>query len=132
MALQVDPDYDDAMAYENLLIRERADLDDNKEEYEKGYQDRQRLGRQAMAVKKKKQEAKQKTPRHRPPNRNSFLLPELQFAGSRPLGIGSPFVYERAVRHRFGGIGAAATAPSPCALWAGLCNSMRTDSELRA
>ena len=32
-ALQINPDYDDAMAYENLLIRERADLTDNKEEY---------------------------------------------------------------------------------------------------
>src|SRR3954453_23513381 len=34
-ALQINPDYDDAMAYENLLIRERADLADSKEEYEK-------------------------------------------------------------------------------------------------
>ncbi len=34
-ALQLDPQYDDAMAYENLLIRERADLVDTKEEYEK-------------------------------------------------------------------------------------------------
>jgi len=32
--LQINPDYDDAMAYENLLIRERADLMDNKEQYE--------------------------------------------------------------------------------------------------
>jgi len=31
--LQINPDYDDAMAYENLLIRERADLTDSKEEY---------------------------------------------------------------------------------------------------
>jgi Tfp pilus assembly protein PilF len=34
-ALQINPEYDDAMAYENLLIRERADLADSKEEYEK-------------------------------------------------------------------------------------------------
>ena len=34
-ALQINPEYDDAMAYENLLIRERADLADTKEEYEK-------------------------------------------------------------------------------------------------
>src|SRR5262252_3726772 len=34
-ALQINPDYDDAMAYENLLVRERADLADNKEEYDK-------------------------------------------------------------------------------------------------
>src|SRR5438270_1554694 len=34
-ALQINPEYDDAMVYENLLIRERADLADSKEEYEK-------------------------------------------------------------------------------------------------
>jgi tetratricopeptide (TPR) repeat protein len=32
-ALAIDPQYDDAMAYKNLLIRERADLRDTKEEY---------------------------------------------------------------------------------------------------
>jgi Tfp pilus assembly protein PilF len=32
-ALQIDPSRDDAMAYENLLVRERADLMDTKEEY---------------------------------------------------------------------------------------------------
>jgi TonB family protein len=32
-ALALDPNYDDAMAYINLLIRERADLRDTKEEY---------------------------------------------------------------------------------------------------
>jgi hypothetical protein len=32
-ALQIDPQYSDAMAYMNLLIRERADLRDTKEEY---------------------------------------------------------------------------------------------------
>lgn len=34
-ALDVDPQYDDAMAYMNLLIRERADLVDTPEEYKK-------------------------------------------------------------------------------------------------
>jgi len=34
-ALDVDPQYDDAMAYMNLLIRERADLADSPEEYKK-------------------------------------------------------------------------------------------------
>jgi TonB family protein len=33
-ALRLDPHYGDAMAYMNLLIRERADLRDTKEEYE--------------------------------------------------------------------------------------------------
>jgi tetratricopeptide (TPR) repeat protein len=34
-ALDVDKEYDDAMAYMNLLIRERADLMDNPDEYKK-------------------------------------------------------------------------------------------------
>jgi tetratricopeptide (TPR) repeat protein len=32
-ALQIDPDYENAMAYMNLLIRYRADLDDTREQY---------------------------------------------------------------------------------------------------
>ena len=32
-ALDIDPNYDDAMAYMNLLIREKADLDDSPEQY---------------------------------------------------------------------------------------------------
>jgi len=34
-ALEIDPEYDDAMAYLNLLIRERADLLDSPDEYKK-------------------------------------------------------------------------------------------------
>jgi tetratricopeptide (TPR) repeat protein len=34
-ALDIDPDYDDAMAYMNLLIRERADLVESPDEYKK-------------------------------------------------------------------------------------------------
>jgi tetratricopeptide (TPR) repeat protein len=34
-ALDIDPNYDDAMAYMNLLIRERADLDDTPEQYKR-------------------------------------------------------------------------------------------------
>jgi Tfp pilus assembly protein PilF len=34
-ALDIDKEYDDAMAYMNLLIRERADLDDTQEQYAK-------------------------------------------------------------------------------------------------
>src|ERR1022692_433536 len=55
MALQVDPEYDDAMAYENLLIRERADLADSKEEYEQQIKIANDWVDKAMAVKKKKQ-----------------------------------------------------------------------------
>ena len=34
-ALQIDPEYDDAMAYENLLMRERADLEESSDAYKK-------------------------------------------------------------------------------------------------
>jgi Tfp pilus assembly protein PilF len=61
MALQVDPEYDDAMAYENLLIRERADLADTKDEYEAQIKIANDWVDKAMAIKKIKQEKKQKT-----------------------------------------------------------------------
>jgi tetratricopeptide (TPR) repeat protein len=32
-SLQIDPEYDDAMAYENLLFRQKADLEDSSEAY---------------------------------------------------------------------------------------------------
>ena len=44
MALKINPDYDDAMAYENLLIRERADLADDQSRVRSADQDRRRLG----------------------------------------------------------------------------------------
>ena len=34
-SLDIDPNYDDAMAYMNLLIRERADLSDSEDDYKK-------------------------------------------------------------------------------------------------
>ena len=43
-ALQLDPEYDDAMAYVNLLFRERADLVDTPEEYKKEIDDGRQLG----------------------------------------------------------------------------------------
>ena len=61
MALQVDPEYDDAMAYENLLVRERADLADSKEEYEAQIKIANDWVDKAMATKKIKIERKQKT-----------------------------------------------------------------------
>jgi len=60
-ALQINPDYDDAMAYENLLIREKADLADSKEEYEKQTKVADDWVQRALATKKKKAEAKNKT-----------------------------------------------------------------------
>jgi Tfp pilus assembly protein PilF len=60
MALQVDPEYDDAMAYENLLIRERADLCETKEEYDQQIKIAENWVDKAMATKKIKIERKQK------------------------------------------------------------------------
>jgi len=34
-AIKIDPEYDDAMAYVNLLYRQRADIAESSEEYEK-------------------------------------------------------------------------------------------------
>jgi tetratricopeptide (TPR) repeat protein len=60
-ALQINPEYDDAMAYENLLIRERADLADNKEEYEKQTRIADDWVQKSLATKKIKTERKNKS-----------------------------------------------------------------------
>jgi Tfp pilus assembly protein PilF len=57
-ALQIDPQYDDAMAYENLLIRERADLMDSKQEYEAQVKIADDWVQKALATKKAKAEKK--------------------------------------------------------------------------
>jgi tetratricopeptide (TPR) repeat protein len=57
-ALQIDPEYEDAMAYENLLIREQADLTDTKEEYEKQIKIAENWVDKVMATKKAKAEKK--------------------------------------------------------------------------
>jgi tetratricopeptide (TPR) repeat protein len=53
-ALEVDPEYDDAMAYMNLLIRERADLADTSEEYKKQTEIADNWVQKALDTKKKK------------------------------------------------------------------------------
>ena len=60
-ALQINPEYDDAMAYENLLVRERADLADSKEDYEKQTKIADDWVTKALATKKLKAEKKNKT-----------------------------------------------------------------------
>src|SRR5262249_7915322 len=60
-ALQINPEDDDAMAYENLLIREKADLADSKEEYEKQIKVADDWVQKALATKKIKMEKKNKT-----------------------------------------------------------------------
>jgi hypothetical protein len=57
-ALQINPEYDDAMAYENLLIRERADLMDNKDQYEKEVKIADGWVDKTLATKKAKAEKK--------------------------------------------------------------------------
>jgi len=60
-ALQINPDFDDAMAYENLLCRERADLADSKEEYAAQMKIAEDWFQKTLATKKRKAEQKSKT-----------------------------------------------------------------------
>ena len=55
-ALQIDPEYDDAMAYMNLLVRERADLAESKEDYEKDVKTADNWVQKALDTKKVKAE----------------------------------------------------------------------------
>ena len=59
-ALEINKDYDDAMAYENLLIRERADLMDDKAQYEQQIKVADGWVEKNLATKKKKAEEKEK------------------------------------------------------------------------
>jgi tetratricopeptide (TPR) repeat protein len=59
-ALALDPEYDDAMAYENLLVRERADLADNKKDYEAQIKVADDWVQKALNTKKIKAERKEK------------------------------------------------------------------------
>jgi tetratricopeptide (TPR) repeat protein len=61
-ALDVDPNYDDAMAYMNLLIRERADLDDTPEQYKKDIDTADGWVQKALEAKKIKAEKAAKQP----------------------------------------------------------------------
>jgi hypothetical protein len=57
-AIEINPDYDDAMAYENLLIRERADLCDSKAEYDHETQKADDWINKALEAKKRKADKK--------------------------------------------------------------------------
>jgi len=59
-AIEIDKEYDDAMAYMNLLYRERADLADNKADYEKDIAQAETWTNKALDVKKMKAEREQK------------------------------------------------------------------------
>ena len=53
-ALDIDPQYDDAMAYMNLLIRERADLDDSPDQYKADIETADKWVQKALDTKKAK------------------------------------------------------------------------------
>lgn len=55
-ALAVDPKYDDAMAYMNLLHRERADLQDTKEAYKADTDEADKWVQNTLETKKQKQQ----------------------------------------------------------------------------
>jgi Tfp pilus assembly protein PilF len=57
-ALQIDPDYDDAMAYVNLLYREKADLEDSADAYKKDTDVADNFVQKALQTKKIKAEKK--------------------------------------------------------------------------
>jgi len=59
-ALQIDPNYVDAMAYENLLYRERADLADDKSSYEKDVKTADGWMQKTLDTKKRLDEEKSK------------------------------------------------------------------------
>jgi len=65
-ALAIDPRYDDAMAYMNLLIRERADLLDSKEEYRQAVATADDWVMKALQTKKEKAEAGNSFVRYQP------------------------------------------------------------------
>ena len=53
-ALEIDPEYDDAMAYENLIIRQRADLADDPAQYKKDTETADQWVQKALETKKTK------------------------------------------------------------------------------
>jgi Tfp pilus assembly protein PilF len=57
-ALDIDKEYDDAMAYMNLLVRERADLDDTPEQYQKDIEVANNWIQKTLETKKIKAERK--------------------------------------------------------------------------
>ncbi len=57
-ALQIDPEYDDAMAYMNLLYREKADLEDSGDAYKKDTEQADNWMQKSLQTKKIKAERK--------------------------------------------------------------------------
>jgi len=57
-ALEIDKEYDDAMAYMNLLVRERADLDDTPDDYKRDIETADNWVQKTLQTKKIKAERK--------------------------------------------------------------------------
>ena len=91
-ALEIDPQYDDAMAYMNLLIRERADLRDTAEEYKRDIAIADDWVMKALATKKAKAE-------QRNANVHESLLPRLR---RLRRAFGSQATWSRATPARCG------------------------------
>ena len=62
-ALQIDPQYDDAMAYMNLFVRERADFADTPEQYRREIEMADQWVQKALETKKLKAQAATTPPR---------------------------------------------------------------------
>ena len=60
-ALEIDPEYDDAMAYLNLLYRERADLHDNVADYKKDIEEADNWINKTLETRKIKAERQSKS-----------------------------------------------------------------------
>jgi TonB family protein len=82
-ALEINPQYDDAMAYMNLLIRERADLRDTAEEWKRDVAIADEWVTKALATKKAKAERQNANvgivappPPPSPPGRNQAAVPQ--------------------------------------------------------
>jgi TonB family protein len=56
-ALEIDPEYHDAMAYLNLFVRERGDLRDTAEEYRRDVETADQWVEKTLEIKKRKTEA---------------------------------------------------------------------------
>lgn len=62
-AIELDPEYDDAMAYMNLLLRERADMRETAEEYRRDVESADQWVHKTLELKRKKQGATQDSSR---------------------------------------------------------------------
>jgi TonB family protein len=66
-AIEIDPQYDDAMVYLNLLIRERADLRDTAEQYKQDVQEADNWVQHALDAKRQSAQSARNAPPPPPP-----------------------------------------------------------------